>query len=113
MTGPSRLFHLPDSLVVMGVGLGILGFSCQFFGVAIVIITLEPLRKLFPDQNHRISKLYGAYRQISIGFGFFFSPFYASTVTSISSYETTCDSAAFILLIFLVIFLAIWLSHKE
>ena len=98
--GPSRLLHLPDSLTPMGIGNGLLGLISQVYGVAIVVITLERLYKKFPGQNHRISKLLGAYRQISVGFGFFFSPIYASSVTSLSSYETTCDSVALLLLLF-------------
>ena len=74
---------------------------------------MQALYKLFPDQSHRISKLYGAYIQTSIGIGFFVTPFYSSTVTSLFSYETTCDSVAFIILLVLIVFLAIQLTHKE
>ena len=70
------------------------------YGVAIVVITLERLYKKFSGQKQRISKLLGAYRQNSVGFEFFFSPIYASSVTSLSSYETTCDSVALLLLLF-------------
>ena len=113
LMGPSRLLQLPDSLITMGIGNRLLGLICQVYGVAMVLITLEPLQKRFPGQNHRISKLFGAYRQISIGFGFFFSPFYASSVTSLSSYETTCDSVALLLLLFLAVFLGVHLSQRE
>ena len=83
------------------------------YGVAIVVITLERLYKKFPGQNHRISKLLGAYQQISVGFGFFLSPIYASSVTSLWSYETTCDSVALLLLLFLAVFLGVHLNHRE
>ena len=50
---------------------------------------------------------------MSIGSGFFFSPFYASAVARASSYEATCESVAFILLVFMVVFLAIQLCHTK
>ena len=76
-------------------------------------ITLERLYKKFPGQNQRISKLLVAYRQVSVGFGLFFSPIYASSVTSLSSYETTCDSVALLLVLFLVVFLFVHLSQRQ
>ena len=48
-----------------------------------------------------------------VGFAFFTSPFYASGMTSLFSYETTCDSVGFIAMVFLIIFGSIQLSHKE
>ena len=113
LLGPSRLFQIPDNLITMGIGLALLGMTCQVYIVVMVVIAIQPLYSLFPGQNNRISKLFGACRQISISFAFFSAPFYASGVTSISSYETTCDSVGFIVILFMIVFLGIHLSHRE
>ena len=49
LMGPSRLFRIPDSLIIMGIGMGILGLSSQVYGVVIIILILEPLQRRFPD----------------------------------------------------------------
>ena len=110
LMGPSRLLQIPDNLIVMAVGTGMLGVARQVYSVSMVVHTLQPLYKMFPGQTNRISKLFAAFRQIAIAFAFFSSPFYASGVTSVSSYETTCDSVAIILLVYLTVFLGVHLS---
>ena len=44
---------------------------------------------------------------------FLSSPLYALEVTSASSYETPYDSVAIIVVVYLTVFLAIHLTHKE
>ena len=112
LMGPSKVLRIPDNLTIMGVGIGLLGVTCQLISLAMVLNTLEPLYKMFPGQNSRISKLFGAYRQVAVGLALFSSPLYASGVTSLSSYETTCDSMALIVLMFLTVFLVIHLRAE-
>lgn len=113
LTGPSKLLSLPDSLKIMGAGIALLGITSQVLQVTMVVNTLQPLYNMFHGQNNHISTLYGAYRQMALGFAFFSCPFFASGMTSLFSYETTCDSVAFIVAVFLVVFMGIHLSHKE
>ena len=40
LMGPSRLFQIPDNLMIMGIGMGLLGLTCQVYRVVMTVVAI-------------------------------------------------------------------------
>lgn len=102
MMGPSNWIGLPDSEVLMGIGLFILSCCTQTLRVSSIVMILDPLKSKYPDHIHRISQLMGAYNEIIIGLSFLVTPLYSSAIYRSLGYKEVCNILAVVVLSVLI-----------
>ena len=99
--GPSQLFHLPDSVVYMGIGQGVLGifFSIMIPGLPEMVEAVTPL---YPSQEKHVKDLSSGVYSAMLGGGQIFAPLFGSYLTDALGFRTCYDWAAGVCLLFAV-----------
>ena len=94
LMGPNDWIGLPDSTVIIGVGLFLLSSSTQLLRVASTVMILNALKSRHPSQIHRISKLLGSLNEIIVSVTFLVTPLSSSAIYKMLGYKEICNVMA-------------------
>jgi hypothetical protein len=79
--GPSGLLHLPDSLLMMGIGQALLGTFVPFTMIPALPEMISSVEKKYKGQKHRINNFSAAIFNTMLGTGQMLAPLWAGALT--------------------------------
>jgi MFS family permease len=106
LVGPSQILPFPDSLLMIGIGWGLLGISLATFLVPILPEIVEASLPHFPGQDKQVKNMCSGLFNSFLGIGQFISPLYGSIVSDRVGFRLTTDIAAIIGFTFFIIYFA-------
>lgn len=109
LMGPSNWLGLPDSDILIGIGLFFLSSAVQLLRVSSIVLILHPIKSQHPSQIRRISKLLAVYNEIIIGMSFLVTPLYSAAIYKALSYEDVCNILAVVVLGVLILLILVTL----
>ena len=109
--GPS--IFLPDSLVLMIIGMFLTGFTNLIFVVRLVPIMLKRVKIKYPNQDSKASDICSSIFVAWISIGQFTSMVYGGYMYDIIGFRFLCDTVCWILISFSFIFYIMTCRHNE
>ncbi len=99
LMAPEGLLQMATTPSILTAGLVCLGFGCEFLLNVSTVSVVGSLNDVYPGRTVEVGKLFARLRLYIAGSSFLASPFLASLLTQLSSYETTCSAVGSILLL--------------
>ena len=100
--GPSEIFSLPNSLLIMGIGQALIGIFTAFMMIPGLPEMVESTIPLYPGQEREINDLSSGIYNSFLGFGQVIAPAYGSFVTEAIGFRMTADIVAILCLVFAI-----------
>ena len=100
--GPSEIFNLPNSLLIMGIGQALIGIFTAFMMIPGLPEMVESTIPLYPGQEREINDLSSGIYNSFLGFGQVIAPAYGSFVTEAIGFRMTSDIVAILCLVFAI-----------
>ncbi len=98
--GPSEIFGLPNSLVLMGVGQALVGVFTAFMMIPGLPEMVESTLPLYPGQERDVNDISSGIYNSFLGFGQVLAPAYGAFVTDAVGFRMTSDIVAVICFFF-------------
>lgn len=105
--GPSEVFGLPDSLVVMGVGQAAVGVFSALMMIPGLPEMVESTIPLYPGQERQVNDISAGLYNAFLGFGQVVAPAYGALVSEALGFRLTSDIVALICFIFGAVYFAL------
>ena len=98
--GPSELLGLPESLILMGIGQGLVGVFTAFMMIPGLPEMVESTIPLYPGQARDVNNLSSGIYNAFLGFGQVIAPAYGAFMTEAVGFRVTSDVVAIICFVF-------------
>ena len=105
--GPSELLGFQDSLLLMGIGQGLVGIFVALMMIPGLPEMVESSLPLYPGQETEVNNLSSGIFNSFLGFGQVLAPTYGSFVSEAVGFRLTADIVAITCLVFAVVYFAI------
>ena len=102
LVGPSSL--LPNSLITMGFGLFLSGFTMQLCTIPQIPIMLSQAEIMFPSETRKASDICSSIFTLNQKIGMLLGPLYGGYMNYLVGYRTTCDIVAIFLILYSILF---------
>ena len=105
--GPSQILALPETLVLVVIGLVMSGSCMAPMTIPVLPEMIEASQEKFPSQNARVTNNYvGAIFNTALGLGTCIGPLYGATAYERLNFRLTCDILALFVLTFGIAYFA-------
>ena len=105
--GPSEMFSMPDSLVLMGIGQALVGIFTAFMMIPGLPEMVESMIPLYPGQERAVNDLSAGLYNAFLGFGQVVAPGYGAFMTEAVGFRWTSDVVAIICFFFALVYFII------
>ena len=104
LVGPSQMLSFPDSLVIMGIGQGMIGIFLAIMIVPGLPEMVESMLPLYPGQEREVNETSSGIFNAFLGLGQVCAPAYGSSMMLSHGFRTTTDIVAVAAVIYAVIY---------
>ena len=104
--GPSDIFYLGDSLIVMAIGQFLIGAMLGFQQIPGLPEMIDSATEQYPKQSKEVKSMVSGIFNQFLGIGYFISPIYGSTLNQYLGFKHTTTIAACIDFSFAILYFA-------